>query len=174
MPEDAPTIRNLNITDSTIERLKNSAFAREWLLAQEVEVARLEEKLDREKKLHQQANTMRIQQQDRDVEEIARLREEAEKLRDQLKYATTFTLQYSGNYVGKPTQTIMVERRDLDAWVVFNGTACLNRDGEWESEPRLSQLTDEVKQRTRYSFDEAWKLGFGQITPETIGGNRDE
>jgi hypothetical protein len=45
----------------------------------------LSRQLDREKKLHRQANIMRLQQMDRDSEEITRLRRQNQELRDALK-----------------------------------------------------------------------------------------
>ena len=48
------------------------------------ELKSMRESFHREKKLHQQANAMRIQQQDRDAAELSSLREENRKLREML------------------------------------------------------------------------------------------
>ncbi len=64
--------------------------------------------------------------------------------------------------LGEHPNRIGVARRGYpDSWAVLNGgtgwepAEVLNRDGEWEIEPRNSERTEEFVQRTRFPFDEA-------------------
>lgn len=62
---------------------------------------------------------------------------------------------------------LRVEWRGGDAWCIHNGSACFNRDGEWEYEPMPSSREDDFIARTRYSLTEAIDLATAWIN-----GNR--
>lgn len=77
---------------------------------------------------------------------------------DLLATATSFEINRD-----KFTGGVTVERRQQlsgpDRWAVVDGRAVLNTDGEWEYEPLPSNRTDEFLLRTRFSLEEALKLG---------------
>lgn len=54
-----------------------------------------------------------------------------------------------------------VEARGQGWWVVTNGGAVLNKDGQWEYEPLPSSRTDEFLARTRFTLSEAVKEARG-------------
>lgn len=54
---------------------------------------------------------------------------------------------------------VFIVKRGDGKWSVFNGCSVFNREGEWEYEPLPSSRDDDFIARTRFSFDEAFRLG---------------
>lgn len=79
---------------------------------------------------------------------------------EKLAYATKFTLQRRGNYAGEPQETIMVEWRGDDRWVVSDSLGNVyNTDCQWEYEPSPSNRDKDFIARTRFSQDRAFEIG---------------
>lgn len=73
----------------------------------------------------------------------------AKEMRERLALAETFRLSHD----------VAVVQRGENEWAVFDGCCVLNRSGEWEHEPLPSSRQDDFIARTRFSFEEAFRLG---------------
>ncbi|ONH58342.1 hypothetical protein CcI49_23085 [Frankia sp. CcI49] len=68
------------------------------------------------------------------------------------------------NFGEHPHRYGIARRGHDDSWAVLNGgtgwdtAEVLNRDGQWEWEPRPSERTEDFVARTRFPFDEAKAL----------------
>ncbi len=50
---------------------------------------------------------------------------------------------------------IAIAERDENRWAIFDGSCCLNIEGEWEVEPQPSSRDDAFKMRTRFTLSDA-------------------
>lgn len=73
----------------------------------------------------------------------------AKAMRERLALVESFRL----------ARDVAVVKRGDDKWVVFNGCSVLNRDDEWEYEPLPSSREEDFIARTRFSLEEAFRLG---------------
>lgn len=65
---------------------------------------------------------------------------------------------------------IKVQWRGNDVWAVTRGRQCLNRDGEWEWEPLLSNGSEEFLARCRFDYDTALRLAVDAAPKVRING----
>ena len=89
---------------------------------------------------------------------------QAEKM---LSYARKFVLVERNRNLPDAQAEVAIEWRNVDAWaIVIDRMDVLNKNGELEYEPMPSGRTNEFKERTRYSFEEAWEVAEKFIADE--------
>lgn len=67
-----------------------------------------------------------------------------------------YTVSELPEWVQIDGHNVTIEKRDdNNCWAIVSGSSVLAKDGAWEYEPRPSSRTDEFKQRTRYTINEA-------------------
>lgn len=107
----------------------------------------------------------RIMDLEQDKNDISR---ECDALRDDLnalKKLLGKAISFTAGYDDKDFQ-ITIENRSDGRWAVVQIGQVLNKSGEWEYEPLSSRRSEEFLERTRFSFEEAWRMSKNVIFSE--------